>query len=290
MKPWSTSCRLVAVPAALAGLCALCVVPTSAQTEYNILLTNDDGIESPGIQALAEELRTIGDVLLIAPCGQRSGASMSVALGEPKRLRPVERDGESLGFCVDATPAGAVLLGISMLAPEGGFDLVVSGINQGANTGDFAHMSGTIGGAMMGAFHGVPAVAASFGARSRDFAYAARFVTGFIQEMRSRAPTPGLVFSINVPKATQAETRGVTMAPMGGTYFGIGFEEAQDDEPGRLFQPAFGPPTDIPAGSDTEAYLQDMITITPLRFDWTAHEVIEDLEAWGLSHEVGPGG
>ena len=99
--------RLGSVCLTLLALAPWPAVP--AETEpYHILLTNDDGIESPGIQLLAGELRRVGRVHLVAPCGQRSGASMSIALRQQLQLRTVERDGASLGRCVDTTPAGAV--------------------------------------------------------------------------------------------------------------------------------------------------------------------------------------
>ena len=140
--------------------------PVRAQGDvYHILLTNDDGIESQGIQVLAEKLRAVGEVHMVAPCGERSGSSMSVALRDELNLRVIQRDGTTIGQCVDTTPAGVVLLAITTLSPPGGFDIVISGINRGANVGASAHMSGTAGGAMMGALYGVPAVAASFGGR-----------------------------------------------------------------------------------------------------------------------------
>jgi hypothetical protein len=139
----------------------LFVSTASAQTDsFHILLTNDDGIESQGIQVLAEKLRAVGEVHLIAPCGERSGSSMSLALRDELQLRPVQRDGNTLGHCVNTTPAGAVLLAITTLAPDTGFDLVVSGINRGANVGNVSHGSGTVGAAMMGT---------------------ARFVAGFVE-------------------------------------------------------------------------------------------------------------
>ncbi len=283
-------------PAALTRLrvvAALVVLPAvsfgssaSGQADnYHILLANDDGIESPGIQTLAEALRGVGEVSIVAPCGQRSGSSMSVALGDQLALREVERDGVVLGHCVDTTPAGTVLLALTMLAPEGGFDVVVSGLNRGANVGWASHMSGTVGAAMMGALHGVPAVAASVGG-GRDFDYPARFVASFIEEMRRHPAMPGVVFSINIPRTTEAETAGVVIAPMGGSHLRLGYEEVEPGDDGRRFRPQIGREESPPAGSDTASYLQDMITITPLLFDWTAREVVEQMQGWSLRHDI----
>lgn len=271
---------LVAPATLLAG-------PAHAQSDsYDILVTNDDGIESAGIQSLAEALRAVGEVHVVAPCGQRSGSSMSVALTDELTLRPVERDGTALGACVDASPAMAALLAITTLAPEGGFDLIVSGINRGANVGTVSHMSGTIGAAMMGAFFGVPAVAASLGG-GRDFDYSARFVAAFVEEMKQHPPMPGVVLSVNIPAATESEITGVTVAGMGGIEFSFAYEEVEGGTGDRTFRPRLGRATDQPAGSDTEAFSRGMITVTPLRFDWTAYEVLDQLREWELSHEIG---
>ena len=260
---------------------------------FHILVTNDDGIGSPGIQELAAALRAVGEVTVVAPCGQQSGTSMSIGLNQEIRLRTSEA-----GHCVDATPAGAVLLAYRALQPESGFDLVVSGINIGANIGEVSHMSGTIGAAMMGAYLDVPAVAASLGGRPSGVEYPAAVVARFVAELRRRGPEAGIVYSINFPAETEEETRGIAARPMGGSYFRVDYEEVagEDGAEGaegtgedRLFRPAFGPPDPIPAGSDTEAHNEGLVTITPLRFDWTDLPTIGELEGWDLEALLGDG-
>ena len=249
---------------------------------YHILVSNDDGIASPGIQALADALRTVGEVTVVAPCGQRSGSSMAVELGRELRLRPYQEDGEARGHCVDSSPAGAVLLAIEALAPEGGFDMVVSGINAGANVGKVSHMSGTVGAAMMGAYYGIPAVAASLGGAERDFRYSAAFMARFVEELRARPPLPGVVLSVNFPKATEDETAGVAVARMGGSHLRFGYEEGAPEEGVRVFRPRIALEENQPPGTDSEAFMAGMITVTPLRFDWTDQELVRDLASWGL--------
>ena len=252
---------------------------------YRILVTNDDGIDSPGIQDLAAALRTVGEVTVVAPCGQQSGTSMSIGLNQEIRVRTSEA-----GNCVNATPAGAVLLAVRALAPDSGFDLVVSGINVGANIGEVSHMSGTIGAAMMGAYLRMPAVAASQGGGPGGFEHAAGVVARFVAELRRRGPETGIVYSLNFPTATSAETRGIAARPMGGSYFRVDYEEASEGEDERLFRPVFGPPDPIPAGSDTEAHNEGLVTITPLRFDWTDLPTIAALEEWDLEALLDTGG
>lgn len=287
------------VTLAAAGLLALslaCTPPASPVPDgaddgpYHILVTNDDGIESPGIQKLADALRAVGQVTLLAPCGQRSGASMSVELGRPLRAVPYGDAEAAPAHCVETTPAGAVLLAMEALAPADGFDLVVSGINAGANTGDLGHMSGTVGAAMAGAYYGVPAVAASLGGTEMDFAYPAAFMAQFVEQLRQRPPMPGVVLSVNFPAATEDAIAGVAAGRMGGSYIRFGYEEAEPEDGVRVFQPTFAPVESQPPGSDSEAFTEGMITIAPLRFDWTDEDALREMASWELDHRLaGPG-
>lgn len=283
------STPITAFAASLMILAPGCGPPSqeAADAPYHILVTNDDGIGSPGIRMLADALRDVGEVTVVAPCGQMSGSSMSVQLGREKRLVPISDDTGTWGHCVEATPADAAMLALEALVPDGGFDLVVSGINAGANTGDFGHMSGTVGAAMMGAYYGVPAVASSLGGQEMDFAYPAAFTSRFVEELRRRPPMPGLVLSVNFPAATEDAITGVAVARMGGSYIRFGYEEVEPDENVRVFRPSLTPPDTHPPESDTEAFVEGMITIAPLRFDWTDEEALRELASWGLDHRLG---
>ncbi len=278
--------------ASLLVVAAGCAAPApeapgdQAEGPYQILVTNDDGIASPGIQELADALRGIGEVTLVAPCGQRSGASMSVTLGQGKRLRHVTEEDRDWGHCVEGTPADAVMLAMEAFNPEGGFDLVVSGINAGANVGDLGHMSGTVGAAMAGAYYGIPSVAASLGGDRMDFSYPAAFMARFVEELRQRPPDPGVVLSVNFPDAGEDEINGVAVGRMGGSYIRFGYEEVEPEGDVRVFRPRFDPAETHPQGSDTEAYMAGMITIAPLRFDWTDEDMLRELGAWALEHRL----
>ncbi len=253
---------------------------------FHILVTNDDGIGSPGIQELADALRDVGEVTVVAPCGQMSGSSMSVQLGREKRLVPVGDEDTPWGHCVEATPADAAMIALEALAPEGGFDLVVSGINAGANTGDLGHMSGTVGAAMMGAYYGVPSVAVSLGGQETDFGYPAAFTARFVEQLRQRPPLPGIVLSVNFPAAREDAIAGVAVGRMGGSYIHFGYEEVEPEDDVRVFRPSFTPADVHPPGSDTEAFVAGMITIAPLRFDWTDEEMLRELTSWELGHRL----
>ena len=119
--------------------------------------------------------------------------------------------------------------------------------------------------------------------------YSARFVTAFIDELRQRPAMPGVVLSINIPKASEAEITGVTVAKMGGIELRFAYEEMDDESVDRRFRPRIGRQTNFPAGSDTEAFMRGMITVTPLLFDWTAYSALDQLRRWDLSHVMAPG-
>jgi 5'-nucleotidase len=148
-------------------------------------------------------------------------------------------------------------------------------------------MSGTVGAAMMGALHRLPAIAVSLGGGTLEFGYSARFVAEFVEELKSRPAMPGVVFSINIPRASEEDITGVAVARMGGMHLRFDYEEVAAGGAERSFQARIGLETEGPEGSDTAAFLQDMITITPLLFDWTAYDVLDELRGWDLSHEVG---
>lgn len=293
MKRSSTPDVVSAAAAALVVSLQGCTPPApeapadSGEGPYHILVTNDDGIRSPGIQQLADALREVGEVTVLAPCGQRSGSSISVQLGQGKRLRSIADEDRDYGHCVDGTPADAVMLAMEAMVPEGGFDLVVSGINAGANVGDLGHMSGTVGAAMAGAYYGVPSVAASLGGQEMDFAYAAAFMARFVEVLRARPPLSGVVLSVNFPAATEEGTAGVAIGRMGGSYIRFGYEEVEPDDDVRVFRPRYDPAETHPPGSDTEAFMAGMITIAPLRFDWTDEVLLRELAGWELDHRVG---
>ena len=142
---------------------------------------------------------------------------------------------------------------------------------------------------MMGAFYGLPAIAASLGERGGDFDYSARFVAAFIEELRQRPAMPGVVLSINIPKASEAEITGVTVARMGGIELHFAYEEMDAEGVDRRFRPTIGRQTSFPAESDTEAFMRNRITVTPLLLDWTAYSALDQLRRWDLSHVVAPG-
>jgi 5'/3'-nucleotidase len=252
---------------------------TSAQS-YRVLLSNDDGIESPRLHALHAALSELSDVEVVvsAPNVNQSGASQS-SIGSIK-VDNFQQDGRFFGYAVHGRPADAVRFGIKELGKDRPFDIVVSGINSGANVGDVSHLSGTVGAAMEGLYHGLPAIAVSEDSNSENTATTAKFTADLVDRYRRLGAPSGTMISINVPAG---ELKGVAVRPMGDSYLETGSYEAiqssaasTDYERIRLIVQSTDPAT------DTYAYQQGYISITPLKFDWTDYDMLDEVESWGL--------
>jgi 5'-nucleotidase len=245
-----------------------------------ILVVNDDGVAHEGIAALAAELRTFADVVVVAPDSDYTGASHSSVIRRIRvELQPYTRDGQLFGYGVNATPADATRFGLLHFGADRPFDLVVSGINEGANTGMIAHYSGTVGAAMEGLYHGVPAIASSQDA-GQDYAVSARITADIVRQALREGLPEGVLLSINIPAG---ELRGVRATPMGGSYFGTGSFRQVGEAEGVLFFRSVGRGA-IRGGdeTDTAAYLSGYVTVTPLRLDRTDRTTLDRLGGWRL--------
>lgn len=251
----------------------------SAQS-YRILLSNDDGIESPRLHALHAALSQLQgvEVVVSAPNVNQSGASQS-SIGSVTVDR-FEQDGQFFGYAVHGRPADAVRFGIKELGKDRPFDIVVSGINRGANVGDVSHLSGTVGAAMEGLYHGLPAIAVSEDPDSENTAITGKFTADLVDRYRRFGAPQGTLISINVPAG---ELQGVAVRPMGDSYLETASYEATGSNGASTEYERIRAIVDSEDPStDTYAYQQGYISITPLKFDWTDHELIDDIESWNL--------
>src|SRR3954466_5263133 len=175
-----------------------------------ILVTNDDGIHSDGLKKLEEALREIGDVFVVAPAAEMSGASHSLTLARPLRIRHID----DRHWSVDGTPTDCVTLALNkILKPEEMPDICVSGINHGANLGDDATYSGTVAGALEATILGVPGIAMSLVARDHfNFNEAARFTLPAVRKILDEGLPEGTLLNVNVP---QGEIKGVKVTRQG---------------------------------------------------------------------------
>lgn len=279
--------RVLFVLTSLALLVALAPLPDQAdhrQPPYRILISNDDGIEAPGIRALVDELRSLGELLVVAPDANRSGSSMSVTYRGLFQVQTHDLDHGIVGYGVTGTPADAVAFGVLELAKERPIDLVVSGINNGYNVGNDAHTSGTVGAARAGAIYGgVPAVAVSLIRGDGRYRLPAQFAKRIVAQVKARGLPRGVILNINFPSGERQDIEGVAATPMGSSYFGATEFHKREDPFGRTYYwGALGYMDDSTPGTDSTAFRQKLVTITPLRIDWTDVELLNALERWDL--------
>ena len=257
---------------------------TALADGYRILLSNDDGIESPLLEFLKGELETISDVEVVvsAPLENQSGSSQASESGRLEVTR-IEKNGEFFGVAVDGKPATSVRYGLRVLGESDPFDLVVTGINRGANVGNVSHLSGTVGAAMEGLYNGIPAIAVSGAFPTTNEGAAAGVVKQLIAHYRDAGAPRGTVISVNVPGG---ELKGVVARPMGESYIasaGYDVIGAVGDTTVYDAKRRIAEATD--SMNDTYAYQQGYITLTPLKFDWTDYEMLDELDDWGIDLE-----
>ena len=230
-----------------------------------VLLVNDDGYGAPGLEALYGCLRERHEVLVVAPDGQRSGAGQSVTLGRPIRARRMAH-----GYAVTGTPADCVKIGVRHLMPE--CDLVVSGINPGANLGVDCNYSGTASAAREAAMQGRAALAASCYCREfKDVEYLAR-ITAQTAELLLENPLPkGAFLNLNMPNLTREQPMPVEFAPMGWFVYDEEFERCDLGADEIEFRPKYGRQTPVQAaGCDLERVRAGVATLTPVTWDCTS--------------------
>jgi 5'-nucleotidase len=255
-----------------------------------ILVSNDDGIEAPGLRALAEALAPLGDVLVCAPDREQSASSHSISLHRPVRLEELPPWGPIRRYSVDGTPTDAVYVGVNHLLKEGRPDLVASGINRGPNLAMDVLYSGTVAAAMEGAMMGVPSFAVSLVtrvAKDVDFGPAAQFATVLATQLGNRRFPPGTLLNVNVPEGTPA---GVAITRIGKRTYSAAVVEKMDPR-GRAYYWIGGDEQaheNVP-GSDCDAVFdRGLISVTPLHLDLTLHAMLEELNGWELPGLVSP--
>jgi len=242
----------------------------------NILLTNDDGIFAPGLAAIYKELVKIGDVTVVAPADSRSGASHSVTFSRPLLCNKVDINGQFKGFSVQGSPADCVKLAVMQLH-AGPIDLLVAGINNGANAGINVYYSGTVAAAMEGAFLNIPAVAMSLAAEEQmDFEKAARYCAKILKKLMPVGS--GDVININIPLLSKGEPKGVRVVPQSSKGFDEYYIPQKNEQGQTVFQLAGGPHRLESTPADATSLAEGFITVTPLVPDMTNHQKIGELQ------------
>jgi len=263
----------------------------AADKQLRILVTNDDGIHAPGIEVLERVARTLSDdVWVVAPADEQSGASHSLTLADPLRVRQINEH----KFAVSGTPTDSVMMAVRHIIRDRAPDLVLSGINRGANMADDVTYSGTVAGAMEGTQLGIPSIALSqtFGFEGRQnvkWATAEHHAPELIRSLLEAGWSPDVLININFPDVQHSAVKGVKLTTQGKRdqslirvdermdnreqpYYWLGFER-------RLSNP--------PEGTDLRAIYDGYISITPLHMNLTHAEARAELSgklpAWSTA-------
>jgi len=241
-----------------------------------ILLTNDDGYDAPGLLALAVALQPIAEVAVIAPDHNWSASGHSRTLFTPIHTRTVTLADGSPATSTTGSPADCValaLLGLVARRPN----LVISGINRGANVGSDLTYSGTVAGARESAFAGIVGVAASLDTlESADFGPAARFIARLAQRLLANAPAEPLLLNVNIPALPEEQIRGVQITRLGQRIYRDELVRREDPRGQPYYWIGGQAPTGVPApGTDIGALATGYISITPLLLDPTNHAQVD---------------
>ena len=248
----------------------------------HILITNDDGIDSDALPPLSEALSELGDVDVIVPERNWSGASHSITLFRPLRVRATKLRNGHAAYMTDGSPTDCVrlaVLGFLKHRP----DIVVSGINRGANMGDDITYSGTVAAAMEGLLSNVPSVAISIGAFGGDIDYgpAASFAALLARNILGRGLAPDTLLNVNVPPLPRAKIAGVEVTRLGKRTYRDQLVERLDPY-GNPYYWVGGPAVseEAEAGTDVAAMRAGKISVTPIALDLTNHALLEELARW----------
>lgn len=241
-----------------------------------ILISNDDGFTAPGMAAMREALEGLGRLVVCCPDSEQSATSHALTLHRPLRIRKVEED----CYTVDGTPTDSVLLGINHILKGEKPALVMSGINSGPNLGDDIGYSGTVAAALEGTIYGVPSVAVSLASHDfRDFSAAKAAARRAAEWVLENGLPPEVTLNINIPAIEPAKIKGTKIAVQGKRHFEDIVHEKLDPRGRRYYW--IGGSVVVPEQdprSDIMLSREGWITVTPIRIELTAHDVLEHVK------------
>ncbi len=250
-----------------------------------ILVSNDDGILSNGIRALIETLSLSHDVYVVAPDRERSAAGHSLTLHTPLRVEEVEpKYGAKKCWMTTGTPGDCVKLAVNaILSEEEKPDIVISGINHGPNLGADILYSGTVSCAMEGAMMGYPSIATSLASlrnEYEDFKFASQFIAEFLNRIDKYKIPPKTILNINIPGLEKEDIAGIAITELGNRIFTDGYEKRVDPR-GKVYYWMAGKLITEPenASTDIAAVRNNKISVTPVTYEMTRRNIMQDLEA-----------
>ena len=251
------------------------------QPAYRLLLSNDDGIDFPGLAALVEKLSTLGSVTVAASRADQSGVSHGITSNAPIKVEESDRNGVKW-YAIDALPATCVRLAIESLLPAKP-DIVVAGINKGDTTGVVSFYSATVACAREAAITGLPAIAVHLEkGETMDYEGAAIFIAALVQEIKDKRLPPGVFLNINIPALPREQIRGVMITKQDLRSTRQFYEKKADPAGAPYYWPSYKHLEPDKERTDIWALKNGYISITPLQIDQTASSELRPLESWAI--------
>lgn len=251
----------------------------------HILVTNDDGVHAPGLLALVREMRRLGKVSVLAPDRNWSGGGHVKTLDRALRVKEVRLADGTQAFASDGAPSDCVALGTLGFFKEP-IDLVVSGINAGANLGHDVTYSGTVTAAMEAVIAGVPGIAVSLEMMDNhigdvDYGPAARAASKVVRQVIENGLSHEILLNINVPFLPDDKLRGILLTRQGLRVYHSRLDERVDSRGKPYYWIGGDAPTGVPErGTDVGALAEGFVSVTPLQLDLTAYRALTDLNTW----------
>lgn len=242
-----------------------------------VVITNDDGITSPGLSSLVSAITQIADVIVVAPDSEQSAVGHAITVSYPLRVTEIKKD----WYSVSGTPADCIKLAVKEICKDLP-DMVISGINLGPNTGTHIIYSGTVSAATEATILGLPAFAVSLGTYvNPDFSYAAEFSKRLALLVKENGLPKGILLNVNIPAVPRERIKGVRITVQGETKF-IGALEKRIDPRGKVYYWLTPEIVEVSGGPelDTIALRNNEISITPLHYDMTARDSLGVFKKW----------
>lgn len=250
-----------------------------------ILVSNDDGIDSIGIYALVESLKEIAEVTVVAPLKEQSAVGHAITMQVPLRVIKFYKNGGFFGYAVDGTPADCVKMGVRNIL-EFNPDLVVSGINHGANTATNIIYSGTVSAAREAAIMDIPSIAVSVTSHHvRDFSFAAKIAKLMALKVYHEGLKTGTMLNVNIPDLPESEIKGIRLTKQGKSKWDDVYEKRTDPY-GRDYFWLKGNFINLDEEDfyDHNAILDNYVSVSPVHFDLTDHETFEEMKNWEIEN------
>jgi len=248
-----------------------------------ILVSNDDGIDAPGIYALVQELKKLGTVTVVAPDKQQSAVGHAITMNYPLRVSKFVKNESFFGYAVEGTPADCVKLAARTLLQEKP-DILVSGINHGSNTAINIIYSGTVSAATEGTVLGIPSIAISLTTYGKpDFRVAAKFARRLAAFVLKKGLPEATLLNVNVPAVKEKDIRGVRVTRQGKTRWDDTFDVRRDPN-NKEYYWLTGKLEIVDHSEDTDqiAVMRNYISVSPIQYDLTDYRMLKKMQDWGI--------